>query len=323
MKLNRRNFLQALGVGAALPVASVAAASSRVRVLALAPKKFSSAFLSALQAPNLELQWVDAGATTTSAAQAVAQKLEQQTFDVLVSLGDGFAESLRPILEQHSLPAICNEFGAKVAPLEQSAFITINSLNLWQSEWALGAHVGAQRKHNIGRGNTAVLLCSLREAGYDLPFAFRSGFESVGGQLLGTLFLELSNQAPILEQLKTLRPAHLHVIASDFANLGWLRSARVPLSASALTPLDATTAFSSHHGDPVRLLATQSVAMLEQATHFEHGLLRGLRQAKPQAVLELHKNGLRHALAPVPAMHPKLGALRGGLRSGYTNTYLV
>jgi hypothetical protein len=323
MKLNRRHFLQALGLGAALPAATLAAAPNRLRVLALAPKKFSRTFLQGLSNPNLEVQFVYAGATTHSAAQAVAQKLETQTFDVLVSLGDGFAETLRPVLEQHSLPAICNEFGAKVAPLEQSAFITINSLNLWQSEWALGAHVASQRKHNIGRGNTAVLLCSLREAGYDLPFAFQSGFESAGGKLLQTLFLELDNQAAILEQLQTLRPAHLHVIASDMADLEWLRSARVPLSASALTPLDATTAFSNQHGDPVRLLAEQSVAMLEQAVQFEHGLLRGLRQAKPQPALELRKNGLRRSLKPVSEMHPQLGALRGGLRSGYTNTYLV
>jgi hypothetical protein len=298
--MKRRDFLQALGLGAALPSVAVAAAPRKLRVLVLAPQKFSSAFLSALAHPSFEMRFVEAGATTISAAKAAAQVLESQTFDVLVSLGDGFAESLRPVLEQHSLPTICNEFGAKIAPLESSAFIAVNSLNLWQSEWALGAHVGAQRKHNIGRGNTAVLLCSLIEAGYDLPFAFRSGFESAGGQLLGTLFLESDNQAAMLEQIKTLRPAHLHVIASDMNNLEWLRSARLPVSASVLTPLDATTAFSNFHGDPVRWLAEQSVAMLEQAQRFEHGLLRGLRTSKPQPALEL-----------------------GGLRSGYTNTYLV
>jgi hypothetical protein len=323
MKLNRRNFLQALGVGAVVPATSFAATPGHLRVLALAPQKFSSVFLGALQAPNLEVQFVEAGATSHSATQAAAAVLKHQRFDVLVSLGDGFAESLRPILEQHSLPAICNEFGAKVSPLEQSAFITINSLNLWQAEWALGTHVAGQRKHNIGRGNTALVLCSLREAGYDLPFAFRSGFESAGGQVLGTLFLEPNNQATLLEQIKTLRPAHLHVIASDMTDLGWLRSARLPLSASALTPLDATTAFSSQRGDPVRCLAEQSVAMLEQAVRFEHGLLRGLRQTKPQTALELHHNGLRRVLEPVSELHPKLGALRGGLRSGYSNTYLV
>jgi hypothetical protein len=320
--MKRRDFLQALGLGAALPSVALAAAPRKLRVLALAPQKFSSAFLSALTHPNLELRFVEAGTTTTSAAKAAAHILESQTFDVLVSLGDGFAESLRPILEQHSLPAICNEFGAKVAPLEGSAFVAVNSLNLWQAEWALGAHVAGQRKHNIGRGNTAVLLCSLREAGYDLPFAFQSGFESLGGRVLQTVFLEEGKQNAVFDQLKTLRPAHVHVIASDMDNLEWLRAARVPLSASALTPLDVATAFSSQHGDPVRQLAEQSVARLLNAMQSPHGLLRGLRQAQVQA-LELRKNGLRSALEPAPEMHPLLGALRGGLRSGYTNTYLV
>ncbi len=338
--MKRRDFLQALGVGAAIPAIGVAAqaAPQKLRVLALSPKKFSSQFLRGItQNQNLEVQFVDAGSTTTSAARALADTLESKTFDVLVSLGDGFADVLRPILEQHALPAICNEFGANIPQhLETSPFIISNSLKLWQSEWALGGFVASQRKTNIGRGNTAVIVCTFREAGYDLPYAFRSGFESAGGTILETIVSE--DWAAVLEQIKTLKPAHLHIIASDGANLEMLRSAQVPISASALTKLSATTAFSSFGEDAVLQLGQESAALLEQAASSDSlNFLKALRNAKIQTargVLEfkrnqnqnalyLEKNGVRRVLESVSEMHPRLNDLRSGLRSGFTNTYMV
>lgn len=337
--MKRRDFLQALGVGAAIPAIGMTAqaAPHKLRVLALAPKKFSSQFLSGLtQNPNLEIQLVDAGITTASAARAAAQILETKTFDVLVSLGDGYADELRPILEQHALPAICNEFGAKISALETSPFILSNSLKLWQSEWALGGFVAGQRKTNIGRGNTAVIVCTLREAGYDLPFAFRSGFENAGGQILETMISE--DWTTVLERIKVLKPAHLHIIASDASNLEMLRSARVPISASALTKLQATTAFSSFGQDAVLQLGQESAALLEQAASADSlNFLKALRNAKVQTArgtlefdrnqnqntLYLEKNGVRRTLEPVSEMHPRLNALRGSMRSGFTNTYMV
>ncbi len=338
--MKRRDFLQALSVGAAIPAIGVAAqaAPHKLRVLALAPKAFSSQFLSGLtQNQNLEVQFVDAGITTTSAARAAAQILEHKTFDVLVSLGDGYADELRPILEQHALPAICNEFGAKISQhLETSPFIISNSLKLWQSEWALGAHVAGNRKANIGRGNTAVIVCTHREAGYDLPYAFRSGFESAGGQMLKTIVSE--DWTAVLEQIKTLKPAHLHVIAAGATNLEVLHSARVPISASALTKLQATTAFSNFDTDAILQLGQESAALLEQAAQADSlNFLKALRNAKIQTArgllefkrnqnqnpLYLEKNGIRRTLEPVSEIHPKLGALRSGLRSGFINTYMV
>jgi hypothetical protein len=337
--MKRRDFLQALGVGAAIPAIGVAAqaAPHKLRVLALSPKIFSSQFLSGLtQNQNLEVQFVDAGNTTTSAARALASALEHKTFDVLVSLGDGFADALRPILEQHALPAICNEFGARIPALETSPFIITNSLKLWQSEWALGGFVANQRKTNIGRGNTAVIVCSLREAGYDLPFAFRSGFESAGGTVLQTIISE--DWAAVLEQIKTLKPAHLHVIAAGATNLERLRSARVPISVSALTKLSATTASSSFGEDAVLQLGQESAALLIQAANSDSlNFLKALRNAKVptargtlefkrnqnQNTLYLEKNGMRQVLEPVSEMHPRLNDLRSGMRSGFTNTYMV
>ncbi len=337
--MKRRDFLQALGLAAAIPAIGVAAqaAPHKLRVLALSPKKFSSQFLSGLtQTSNFELTFVEAGSTTTSAARALAQILETKTFDVLVSLGDGYADALRPILEQHALPAICNEFGAKIPALETSPFIISNSLKLWQSEWALGAHVAGNRKANIGRSNTAVIVCSLREAGYDLPFAFRSGFESAGGSVLETIVSE--DWAAVVEQIKILKPAHLHIIASDATNLEILRSARVPISASAMTKLNATTAFSSFGEDTILQLGQESAALLEQAANADSlNFLKALRNAKihttrgvlefsrnqNQNTLYLKKNGVRRVLETVSEMHPRLNDLRSGLRSGFTNTYMV
>ncbi len=343
--MKRRDFLRTLGVGAAIPAIGMAAqaAPHKLRVLALAPKAFSSQFLRGLtQNPNLEITFVDAGITTTSAARAAAQILERKTFDVLVSLGDGFAELLRPILEQHALPAICNEFGAKISQqLETSAFVLSNSLKLWQSEWALGVHAAQQRKANIGRGNSAVIVCTLREAGYDLPFAFQSGFESAGGTILSTIILDASGKTDlhaVLEQIRSLKPAHLHVIASDATNLEMLRATRVPISASALSNIQATTAFSSFERDAVTLLGQESAAILGQAANSDAlNFLKALRTVKLETArgtlefarnqnqhsIQLEKNGIRRTLEPVSEMHPRLNALRNGIRSGFSNTYLV
>jgi hypothetical protein len=343
--MKRRDFLHALGLGAAIPALGLAAqaAPHKLRVLALSPKAFSSQFLRGLtQNPNLEITFLDAGSTTTSAARAATQTLERKTFDVLVSLGDGYSDVLRPILEQHALPAICNEFGAKIPQqLETSAFILSNSLKLWQSEWALGVHAAQQRKANIGRGNTAVMVCTLREAGYDLPFAFQSGFESSGGTILETIIVDASgktNWNAILEQIRSLKPAHIHVIASDATNLELLRATRVPISASALSDIQATTAFSSFERDAVTLLGQESAAILAQAANSDAlNFLKALRTVKIQTArgtlefsrnqnqhgIQLEKNGIRRTLEHVSEMHPRLNALRNGIRSGFTNTYMV
>jgi Periplasmic binding protein len=343
--MKRRDFLQVLGMGATIPALGVAAqaAPHKLRVLALAPKAFSSQFLRGLtQNQNLEIQYVDAGSTTTSAARAATQILERKTFDVLVSLGDGYSDVLRPILEQHALPAICNEFGAKIPQhLETSAFVLSNSLKLWQSEWALGVHAAQQRKANIGRGNTAVMVCTLREAGYDLPFAFQSGFESAGGTILETIILDASGKTDlhaVLEQIRSLKPAHIHVIASDATNLEMLRATRVPISASAMTEIQATTAFSSFERDVVMLLGQESAAILAQAANSDAlNFLKALRTVKIQTArgtlefarnqnqnsIQLEKNGTRRTLEPVSEMHPRLHTLRNNMRSGFTNTYMV
>jgi hypothetical protein len=343
--MKRRDFLQALGVGAAIPALGIAAqaAQHKLRVLALTPKVLSSQFLRGLtQNQNLEVQYLDAGMTITSAARALTQTLEHKTFDVLVSLGDGYSDVLRPILEQHALPAICNEFGAKIPQhLETSAFILSNSLKLWQSEWALGVHTAQQRKANIGRGNTAVMVCTLREAGYDLPFAFQNGFESAGGTILETIILDASGKTDFnaaLEQIRVLKPAHLHVIASDATNLEMLRATRVPISASAITEIQATTAFSSFERDAVMLLGQESAAILAQAANSDAlNFLKALRTTKIQTArgtlefvrnqnqnsIQLEKNGTRRTLEPVSEMHPRLNALRNNIRSGFTNTYMV
>ncbi len=343
--MKRRDFLQALGLGAAIPALGIAAQAvpHKLRVLALAPKTLSSQFLRGLtQTQNLEITFVDAGSTTTSAARAAAQTLEGKHFDVLVSLGDGYSDVLRPILEQHALPAICNEFGAKIPQhLETSAFIVSNSLKLWQSEWALGVHAAQQRKTNIGRGNTAVMVCTLREAGYDLPFAFQSGFESADGKILETIILDASGKIDFnaaLERIRVLKPAHLHVIASNASKLEILRSARVPISASALSDIQATTAFSSFGTDAMLLLGQESAAILEQASQGNAlDFLKALRNAKIQSArgtlefnrnqnqsgIQLHKNGVRCSLENVSEMHPRLNALRQATRSGFTNTYMV
>ncbi|MEY4532037.1 MAG: hypothetical protein RLZZ156_2760, partial [Deinococcota bacterium] len=125
---------------------------------------------------------------------------------------------------------------------------------------------------------------------------------------------------------------------SDATNLEILRSARVPISASAMTKLSATTAFSSFGQDAILQLGQESAALLIQAANSDSlNFLKALRNAKIQTArgtlefkrnqnqnaLYLEKNGVRRVLETVSEMHPRLNDLRSGMRSGFTNTYMV
>lgn len=120
---------------------------------------------------------------TGSSAQRVVQTLiEANNVDLLVGAFDsGIATGLRPLLEQRRMPLIAAEVGANVVrPRDHSPFIVYNTLNYWQTSWALGQWAASA----VGRRGVIAAACY--ESGYDALYTFELGFTSAGGSMLGT-----------------------------------------------------------------------------------------------------------------------------------------
>ena len=91
------------------------------------------------------------------------------------------AATLDSLLRERGVPAVVSNIGANVIDQnhQRGPFIR-NSLNYWQSNLALGQWAARER------GQQAVIITSLYEAGYDALYAFRYGFEQAGGEIRAT-----------------------------------------------------------------------------------------------------------------------------------------
>src|SRR5690606_26546648 len=108
-------------------------------------------------------------------------------------LGAGQAPSVAPLFAQHRTPfLVCNLGGdLLLTGGVQNPYLFWNSLNVWQSTYALGCWAAA----NVGR--TAVVASGFHEAGYGLVEAFWMGFrEAGGGRILAT---EVTHRASATE----------------------------------------------------------------------------------------------------------------------------
>lgn len=96
---------------------------------------------------------------------------------VIAVLGAGLVPHVKTLFAQHRTPLLLCNLGADLLPMggEPAPFIFWNSLNVWQSTYALG-HWAAR---NVGR--TAAVAAGFHEAGYGMVHAFRLGFEHAAG----------------------------------------------------------------------------------------------------------------------------------------------
>ncbi len=149
------------------------------------------------------------------------------------------AAALQPLFAAQQVCLIACQAGENIPRRdEQGPFCFQNSLALWQANYALGARAAAQ----IGR--RAILAQSFYDSGYDLPFAFRLGYEQAGGEVLRTFLTHRPPDpgplAPIFELAEreradlifasySGRPAGDFLRAYAAAGLG----GRVPLLGSA------------------------------------------------------------------------------------------
>jgi branched-chain amino acid transport system substrate-binding protein len=99
---------------------------------------------------------------------------------VVANVSAPVAQRLAPLFaERHASLVVANAGAHVVLPGDRSPFVLHNSLLYWHASYALGQWAAA----HLGR--TAFVATSLSDAGYDTVYAFKRGFESVGGPVVG------------------------------------------------------------------------------------------------------------------------------------------
>ncbi len=146
----------------------------------------------------------------------------QEDVDLIVSIGQwrAYLENAQ-MFDQNRTPTIFNEIGANL-PLPQplSPHIYTNSLNLWQSYYALGKYLQAQGHQKL------MMVSHYYDGGYGMPFALFKGFESpttqptmpfmvqdsFGEQELVQLEQYIQQQEADAVCISLSNPRHLHVL---------------------------------------------------------------------------------------------------------------
>jgi branched-chain amino acid transport system substrate-binding protein len=172
----------------------------------------------------------------SSAHTAVQTLIERDKVDLVVAAFDSQAAvGIRPLLEQSRVPLIAADSGANlIRPGDRSPYLTYNTINAWQTSWALGDWSARTL------GKNAVVVASCYESGYDTLYTFELGFTAAGGQVHNTHITHVPGRAddwPTL--LRTISSANPDVVyamysgaeAADFATAyaGSSLAGRVPL----------------------------------------------------------------------------------------------
>ena len=136
------------------------------------------------------------------------------------------------------IPLLANNLGEFIPKKEiENEYITGNSLNMWQSQWAMGQW--AQKQY----GGDPLMCVSVYDGGYLLHNCFQLGALAAGASTVKTGLLHLQpgivDTSPLIEQIKKEKPSHVHAVlcgidAKDFMkrfeNSGL--KAKVPLTVS-------------------------------------------------------------------------------------------
>lgn len=154
----------------------------------------------------IEIRSVPASVSPYRAAEQARQLIAAEQIDLLVGfVGAKTATLLEPLLQERQIPLIVNTIGANV-PRQASAspYVVRNSLQQWQSNWALGAWTA----DNVGA--RAVVASSFYESGYDTLYVFGQGFQSAGGAIIETHVTHRpdapADLAALMTAIKAARP---------------------------------------------------------------------------------------------------------------------
>jgi branched-chain amino acid transport system substrate-binding protein len=122
------------------------------------------------------------GASPSTTQQKAEKLISADQVDLIIGvMGPSTAGRLRETLEQSQTVGLIADGGANVPrETEESPYLYYSSLGAWQASWGMGRWAAA----NLGGSSS--ISTSFYEAGYDNLYAFRQGFESAGGRVLGT-----------------------------------------------------------------------------------------------------------------------------------------
>lgn len=334
------------------------------------------------------------GTSQIIAEDRARRLLGQERADLVVGLlSVNMAAALLPLFAGSTALCLACNLGENVPRLDElHPAMVQHTLGLWQSSWALG------RWAATAIGPTAVACQSFYDSGYDLPYAFRLGYESAGGSIAHALIThrppDRGDFPPFFARAAALGPdlifgsycgpaatqlvrayaasplagrtpllgsgmlADESLLADQGAAAAGVRSARAWAAPGAAGPDPAfATAFEARHAFPpdvFALLGYEAGLLLDAALAATGGDARALalapalvgdsvagprgplsfdretQSAIPPAVTVVEAQGQdgRVAqrplarLAPPAERDPAFDELRGGLRSGWLNTYL-
>jgi branched-chain amino acid transport system substrate-binding protein len=162
--------------------------------------------------------------------------IERDKVDLVVAAFDSQAAAgLRPMIEQSRVPLIAADSGANlIRSSDRSPYLTYNTINAWQSSWALGDWAA----RSVGRN--AVVVASCYESGYDTLYTFELGFTAAGGTIHKTHITHVPGRADdwptLLRTISNAKPDVVYAMysgaeAADFATAYTQSSlaGRVPL----------------------------------------------------------------------------------------------
>lgn len=145
-------------------------------------------------------------------SEAINKLVSYDGVDVLTGIVSSLAiKELRDTVNAKKIPFLYSNLGEFVpSKAIDSPFLFLNSLNLWQSQWAIGKW--AQEKY----GGTASICFSVYDAGYHLHEAFRLGAIAGGAKSTKVNLLPLLpnrvDTSPLIDLIKEQQPSHVHAI---------------------------------------------------------------------------------------------------------------
>lgn len=130
--------------------------------------------------PRFVIEPIGAGAQREIVSSKVQRLLLVERPHVVVGvLGAGVVPHVRALFDQHRTPFIVCNLGADLLPNNGTPqqFVFWNSLNLWQSMYALGCWAASNA------GSSVAVAAAYHEAGFGIVDAFYRGFLGDGGRI--------------------------------------------------------------------------------------------------------------------------------------------
>jgi branched-chain amino acid transport system substrate-binding protein len=202
--LDRRRFVKIAGASAGLaaagPLVSAAKAQAasaiplKVGVLAPTGSSYSRMGQSLLDGLTLGFDEARSGASPVNATLVQREVdrgfggalststalLDANTDAVVAGISALVADRIGSLFSERRVPLVVADVGAHlVPPASRNAYVLHNSLLYWQASYAAGLWAAA----NLG--TRAFVASGLSDSGYDTVYAFRRGFESAGGTVVG------------------------------------------------------------------------------------------------------------------------------------------